>query len=128
MFDGIFGDISLSQNGYSVEIDTFDSKEQELENIIRGRLKSIDGDYGTESKFSLIKNIGSNIIMMEELLSKTIRNMLTYDNLVKTENLEVLVYRGSDNKLYIGIRVTGNSSLYGGILDITINREEGGVG
>lgn len=127
MFDGIFGDISLTNRSGFVDLDLFESKSEEYKNKIRARLKSIDGDYDEASMFNILKNIGKNTIKIESIVKDTVFNMLTYDNLVSASDLKVIVYNDS-GKIYIGISVkniadkTNNSSL-----EITIIRDENGV-
>ena len=126
LYDGIFGDISLTFSGNSIEIDTYESKEEEYKNKIRARLKSIDGDYDEASMYNIIKTIGSNILKTELVIRDTVFNMLTYDNLVDPKNLKVIVYRDS-SRIYIGISVKGISDTeVNSSLEITVIRDENG--
>ena len=126
LYDGIFGDISLSVVNGIAEIDMEVDYGSYLLNMIRGRLKSIDGDYGSASRFNIYKNIGSaNSRDKERAMVSSVKKMLTFDNLVALQDLEVISMIRR-HEMLIGIKVNGRGVNRKSILSMVINRTENG--
>jgi hypothetical protein len=127
VYDGVFGDISFDIQNSSIDVDVEYMYDEYLMNMIRNRLKSLDGDYGQAYKYNIFKNIGlKNSIDMETAMRTSVRNMLTYDALVPSvSNLEVAALR-SGHKMTIGIRLKNMNINRSGYLDMVLTRNENG--
>lgn len=126
LYDGVFGDLSLTFRNGSVDIDMEESYGEYLMNMIRNRLKSIDGDYGVAYKYNIYKNIGTkNSKDLEKAIKQSVFNMLTFDDLVKTNTLDVAAMK-EGHKMIIGIKVSDARVSAKGFLDMVITRVENG--
>lgn len=126
LYDGVFGDLSLTFRNGSVDIDMEESYGEYLMNMIRNRLKSIDGDYGVAYKYNIYKNIGAkNSRDLEKAIKQSVFNMLTFDDLVKTNTLDVAAMK-EGHKMIIGIKVSDARVSAKGFLDMVITRVENG--
>jgi hypothetical protein len=109
-----------------VDIDMEESYGEYLMNMIRNRLKSIDGDYGVAYKYNIYKNIGTkNSKDLEKAIKQSVFNMLTFDDLVKTNTLDVAAMK-EGHKMIIGIKVSDARVSAKGFLDMVITRVENG--
>lgn len=88
LFDAIGGDILLEEINGSLSIRMSDSDESLL-NLIIGRLKDQPEDYGTSVKYNLYRYLGQSGERLEQVIESSIINMLTFDNLVRRQDLEV---------------------------------------
>ncbi len=126
LFDGIFGDISISEYAGTIDLDVEESKTEYTKNLIRTRLKSLDGNYGREYRYNLFKNIGTrNGRELESVMKNTVTNMLTYDGFINKGKLEVLAM-SAGHKMTIGIKVSGLSDIDRSFLEMIITRMENG--
>ena len=126
LFDGVFGDISFNTDNGSVEIDLFSDRTEYLENSIRGRLKSLPGDYGSAYKYNLFGMIGTgNVLQAENTAKNTVRNMLSFDELINPQSLSVSAMR-QKHQMIIGIRVIELGRIRNGKLDMIVTREDNG--
>ena len=126
LYDGVFGDVSLTFRNGSVDIDMEESYGEYLMNMIRNRLKSIDGDYGVAYKYNIYKSIGTkNSTDLEKAIKQSVFNMLTFDDLIKTNTLDVAAMK-EGHKMIIGIKVSDTRVSAKGFLDMVITRIENG--
>ena len=129
LFDAVGGDILLESKNGLLDIRMADSEEI-LVNQIIGRLKDQPEDYGTAIKYNIYRYLGKNGDQVETLIESSIYNMLTFDNLIKRQELQVQsIFKGgvcivaikikSENKrtgyieLMFNIDSEGNITSYG---------------
>ena len=127
MYDGVFGDISFDANNKTVDLDLETRYDEYMTNMIRNRLKSIDGDYGEAYKYNIFRKIGfKNDKDLETAMKTSVTNMLTYDSLVTRESALEVEAMKSGHKMTIGIRLKNMNINKKGYLDMMIIRSENG--
>lgn len=126
LFDGVFGDISLSWENGVVDCLAYEDHEEYLSNTVRGRLKTTDQDQDSAKKYNLFGLIGNgNNSSMENIATTTVFNMLTYDGLIDQKALEVIALR-KKHTMNIGIRARSTGSTSDSRLEIMITRDDNG--